>query len=616
MTDWNKLKVVDLKAELKKRGLPQTGLKPALVARLTAAETEDGSESEATVQGDVAKQDANSATSPDTISPIQPSSDQKIDIPSDAPRRSPSEPKTEPAAAKAPSPIPQDLPAGEAQTEDLPAPSPSVTESSAQTNGLPLARPEEPLEDGNKRKRRSQSPPPTDTDLPRKRVRQVEAQESTGISTSSRGAVEAEAQNAANDRESEAGAGEVASSTDVAERAPEVNDVAMEDAPIESSPRRESRAGQVSGDHMVVDEKPKDAYVILHEESPSRPRNSKYKDLFSTQNPSPPLEKPTPRDSAPDAVETEPDHVISPAIHPATAALYIRDFMRPLNPGQLKNHLATLAAPPGRDPDPDVIVNFYLDPIRTHAFIHFTSVSAASRVRSVIHDRIWPDERTRKPLWADFIPVDKVEEWIQTENEIPGGRAMAKKWEVYYDVGEDRNVTTVLQEAGAAPHGEPTRKASNALQPPPTPTQPRGVEGAPSGPRAAQIRGQRTATNLSRLDQLFNCTTAKPALYWKPVDKALADKRLDNIDHATSKEYVSNRTGGDINRYTFEDGEVVVDRGPEIFPGIRPPMRDGPRGGGPRGGRGYQGRGGYGRGSERYDSYRNDMRDSRDNRRY
>lgn len=380
------------------------------------------------------------------------------------------------------------------------------------------------------------------------------------------------------------------------------------------------------------------------DESPSRTRDSRFKDLFHSPKAGPTMgvrmEKSKSRDSAYD--EVEPERIISPAIHPATAALYIRDFMRPLNPGQLKSHLANLATPPGHDIVPDVIVDFYLDPIRTHAFISFKNVSAASRVRSALHDRIWPDERTRKPLWVDFVPLEKVAEWIELEesNNI-GGRGSGKKWEIYYDIDEDRHVIASLQEASNIPHTQHLRKPSAQMSPQApssqasAPIAPRGIEGAPSGPRAEmnreQNRGLRAATNLATLDQLFRSTTTKPVLYWEPVSKSLANRRLDALEDATSKRYTkSNRDDSDINRYTFEDGAKLVDRGVELFGGIRPPRGfRGPGRGGSRGG--FVGRGGFGGGSGRaYDSYRGDRdddrrvsrddrggrRDSRDDRRY
>lgn len=642
MTDWSKLKVVDLKAELKKRGLAQTGLKPALVARLTAAENEEGSESEATVQGDASKPAASSATSPDTISPIQPSTDLASQIPHNEPQAVAPETEQEVMEAPAQTPPPavieetpiQETPIQEEQLEQTPPKLTATRETPipvlhSHHSTLPSAEPKEIIEDKNKRKRRSQSPPPSATDAAHKRLKQDD-EEMTGMGEVAPREEEIKESVGIDSEEQSADVGGKSGITDFAMK--EGTDV-VDTASEEREPHAENMALDVKEGPEVVDEpkseqlseekgRPTDNMdVDVKEEneptdtSPSQIISRHYKDLFTAPS-IPSLENSTSRDTA-DAMDTElPDRIITPARHPATSALYIRNFMRPLNPGQLKKYIADLAAPPGRESDPDVITYFYLDLIRTHAFISFANVAAASRVRSAIHDRIWPDERTRKPLWADFVPAEKVEVWSEEEQAAGGGRSSAKKWEVNYEVDEDRNVKAYLQEITNFPGPRPqppVRHPSIPVPPPQAPFQPRGIENAPSGPRASQNRAPRAMNGFSTLDQLFKSTTTKPLLYWKPVDKAIADKRLDNIDSVTSRNAQGRRVEGELNRYTFEDIDVFVDRGPEIFPGIRPPPGfRGPRGGGGNGPP-RRGAGGYGR-PERYDSYRRDGR--RDDRRY
>jgi hypothetical protein len=445
-------------------------------------------------------------------------------------------------------------------------------------------------------------------------------QEDSEVVTSKDDAAWVEKHNAVDSAGVDANAMKVAPSGEGVEPGPPIVDVAKEEVQIQ--PVGSDVDKKIAPpEEMDVDEesRPK-TQGGEYDDSPSRVRDSRFKDLFPAQQKAPALEKSSSRDSAPEAMDIDTDRVISPAVHPATSALYIRDFMRPLNPAQLKSYLASLATPPSHDTDTDIIVNFYVDPIRTHAFVSLTSVSAAARVRSAIHDRIWPDERTRKPLWADFVPAEKVDRWIEEEQSTTGGRASGKKWEVYYDVDEDRNVTATLQESSTFPRA-PIRQPSGPGPVPfsQPPTKPRGIEGAPLGPRAAtQALRQNVASSLKTLDKLFKATTAKPVLYFQPVSKELANKRLDSIDLATSKKAVGPPVSGEINRYTFEDGDVLVDRGPEIFPGIRPPPGyRGPasRTGGPRGGA-YEGRDSYRGGppDRRYDSYRRDRRDSRDRR--
>lgn len=615
MTDWNKLKVVDLKAELKSRGLPQTGLKPALVARLAAAENGDGTESEATIQNDAQKPNS-SATSPDTISPTQAPSELSTQhiLPQD-----PTTPLPETASKEVQESIsgPVDSPTADDLTQPTISQSTNTVGSSqvdAHSSELPSVEPQEVLEDRQKRKRRSQSPPITAIDASRKRLRQGSEAEvgEDEVVTTAEDSAWVEKHNAVDTAQINAVSEEVGPQGEGVEPGPIIIDVATENVKVEDVP--------VTQDvNTSREEHAEGPFSDPAEDSPSRTRDSRFKDLFSAPQ-GPTMENSRSRDThgTPDA---ETERVVSPAVHPATSALYIKDFMRPLNPTQLQTRLADLATPPGHDVDPDIILDFYLDPIRTHALVSFANISAASRVRSALHGCIWPEERTRKPLWADFIPLEKVQEWVEKEESArSAGRSSAKKWEVVYDVDEDRHVTAYLQEISSvsAPSQSvqrppPSLPASTSVAPP----------SAPSGPRAAQTSAPKPVTNVQALDELFKSTETKPRLYWLPVDKALANKRLDTIDDSTSKDYTRGM-GGEINRYTFEDGSTLVDRGPEIFPGIRPP---GGHRGGPRGGyRGSGGRGGYqGRaaGQERsYDSYRGvrggreDRRDSRDNRRY
>ncbi|KAK3058663.1 hypothetical protein LTR09_000228 [Extremus antarcticus] len=325
------------------------------------------------------------------------------------------------------------------------------------------------------------------------------------------------------------------------------------------------------------------------------------------------LEDPTMRASSPIEDDSAP-----PSIHPRTRSLYIRDFIRPLSPQQLREHLTTLAARAGEEEDETVVTKFHLDNIRTHAFASFASTSAASRVRSALHGRVWPEESQRKPLWVDYIPDDKVQEWIDREMESGNNKRDVRRWEVEYTSINDGTVTVSLQEI-TAPTGP--RRRSSFSNPAPTQVPGLGMMNAPTGPRSQRppapiehpadrlepaIRKQSTTSNNTTsasfdiLDERFSSTTVKPKIYYLPVASDLAEKRLDELERTTSRTWDNGRAMKKASgveqqsrRYTFEDGSRIVDGGVDAGYGYRGPG-GGNFGGAPRGG--YRGGRGGGRG--------------------
>ncbi|EEP79458.1 predicted protein [Uncinocarpus reesii 1704] len=638
MADYSGWKVAELKAELKRRGIPQTGLrlKQQIIDRLLQHDSseQNGAPAEKVAPEEVPLEEAETsaptspkeAAKPEESIPeqIQPVNDltsgaadqppaHKAFKPSEAPPQDVTMPDAAPLTDQPnpDEPVDSGSATGGPATVKVSDGEPNIEEKQAElredkneaeavqpsqaASTPPLAEKEvakEEIDDSKKRKRRSQSPPPSPRSVALKRARaedgqpRVVLQEDLSSINNERGIEESatapsvapqpmeidvsksQAEFPARD-EKEVAQAEAAQLGQKVEQEPQ-KPIASK-IPDEEIEDREQGKGE---EERPASPSPQQEEVRNHtedqiEDVPSTRKpagDARFKDLFSSAN------NVSGRRESPPPAEDE-ERVVAPALHPATTSLYIRDFMRPLQVANLKKHLASLAAPPNSTPDPDAILDFFLDAIRTHCFVTFTSVAAASRVRTALHDTIWPEERSRKPLWADFVPEEKVKEWADLERAREGGRD-GPRWEVVYEERED-GIEAVLQEAVASSTRNNRNQSFNLGREPPTgPRAERGFgRGGPQAGPSALIPD----SGFKALDDRFQSTSAKPKLYFLPVPKEISEKRLDKFDDLAARGPTRRPGGDEMRRYTFEDEDYFVDQGPEY---------------GARRGRGPRGRGG------------------------
>lgn len=253
-----------------------------------------------------------------------------------------------------------------------------------------------------------------------------------------------------------------------------------------------------------------------------------------------------------------------PSTHPPTSALYIRNLLRPLQIPPFQEHLLQLATPPNEPVDESLISTIHLDNFKSHAFVVFTSTSAASRARAGLHDRIWPEETQRKALWVDYVPSEKAHEWIATEEEA----GKSKRFEVVYSTASSGEAIATLEEVAQQNNAQTYPSANAASLPGPgmpnAPTGPRGDRNPPQAPRPTHPRKPFHSPDTFAH---FPSTTALPKIFYQPVSADLVDKRLDELDRETSRDWDGGRQKpvgsalDQLRRYTFEDGDVVVDGG-------------------------------------------------------
>lgn len=597
MTDWSTWKVVDLRAEAKSRGLPTKGVKAELVDRLTEA---DAAATQADESGTDDKAAIDEHGLPADDGPIEEAADADA-IATDSP------PVTETnAIANSDATAP---PEDGANVKPAASPEPTAIEDNAaqpdttKQAASPIPQPSiDAVVDLQKRKRRSSTPPPSvkrarqeeerraderedivdfedgdisaspqkapqngvanDADIQKKIGGNAEGDPMQGVTSNSSvegehalGALEVGGEEAHADRVA------IAESSKAISTSPQPQvaslDVGRQDEHLKSSATAEQPPSPVKAEASALEMSGEDAFVKSvalgsHEEAPqhtSQPQGNPHDDRQDDA-----LQQPK------DEPHEENDAPTIPSVHPPTSALYIRELMRPLRSEMVEQYILDLITPSGSEQDPSLIHEFYLDQIRTHAFVVLPSISAAQRVRAALHNQIWPNESNRKSLFVDFVPPSQVKDFIDREESAQ--RGSSRRWEVMYE--EDGGaVVAVHREVDS------DRKPSFS-RPPPTgpaaagPVYP-GIEAAPRGPRG---RGGRTTFDNPNTLQ----TQANPRLAYTPLSEEVAQRRIDNMRSFYSRDPPID-LGKDYHRFTFENVDAFVDRGREVFIGIRPPHR-------------------------------------------
>lgn len=199
---------------------------------------------------------------------------------------------------------------------------------------------------------------------------------------------------------------------------------------------------------------------------------------------------------------------------PATAALRVDNLVRPFTENQLRQLLGQTGT----------IKDMWMPSIKTHCFVIFTSEEEAEATRQALHNLKWPRD-SPKLLNPYFISMEDAEKAI-LEGKDPKAAAAANAGAVAAIKRQlqQRQQQQLEHAVAAAAADATTRRPSQQLET----ASSAGAAEEPSKARSAgDAQPAEEAEPVKTLDELFRKTTTKPALYWLPLtDEEVREQSL------------------------------------------------------------------------------------------